>query len=206
MQGSCDSINRGVGVFWCARLKSLRLNFLILSLTVTRINAVSRKSCYSTSLDLAIDPCWTQKKRNEPAPAPPLLSRTPLPGMHRLHTNHLNSEPSSAINPCFSFSALPSSLLLFCHELLTCAACLPQHYTSDRDRKRVRRLVAPISRSTLRLPPCPPPARLHHPLHQIRRHHKVRAPLSSSPSAGALPCTSPRALERRGEPGRDTGP
>jgi hypothetical protein len=48
---------------------------------------------------LELDPSRIHKKRNAAAPAPPLLSRTPVcPAC----ICDLNSEPSSAISPCFS--------------------------------------------------------------------------------------------------------
>jgi len=40
--------------------------------------------------------------------------------------------------------------------------------------------------------PRPPPARLHHPLHQIRRHHQVRASLFLSPRQRCLALRPPR--------------
>jgi len=55
---------------------------------------------------------------------------------------------------------------------------------------------------------CPPPARLHHPLHQIRRHHQVRASLLLSPRRQCLllrpprPPPSPAPSGRRGAPSR----
>jgi hypothetical protein len=45
--------------------------------------------------------------------------------------------------------------------------------------KSPRSSSTPISRTTPspNLALCPPPTRLHHPLHQIRRHHQLRVPV-----------------------------
>ena len=129
--------------------------------------------------------------------------------MHRPNTNNLNSEPSSATKPsllAFGVGSgyIPSTatslrmfpllllLILFCHELLACAACSAPATRHNSNGKRLV-LPAPISRSTsspkpLDSPPAPP-ARFHHPLHQITRHHILSSKgLAPAGRACALVC------------------